>query len=62
MSPHRNPIFRLTAPVIVVLSISVPYYFFGEMPESVRLALKTAIYETIGMYLLFLTGLYILRD
>lgn len=62
MSSHRNPIFRLTAPVIVILSVSVPYYFFGEMSESVRVALKTAIYETIGMYLLFLIGVYILRD
>jgi len=62
MSPHRTPIFRLTAPVVVILCISVPYYFFGEMPESVRVALKIAIYETIGMYLLFLIGLYILRD
>lgn len=62
MSSHRNPIFRLTAPVVVILSVSVPYYFFGEMSEPVRVALKTAIYETIGMYLLFLIGVYTLRD
>jgi hypothetical protein len=62
MSPHRNPIFRLTAPVVVLLSISLPYYFFWEMSDSVRFALKTAIFETLGMYFFFLIGLYILRD